>query len=160
MDGAQIDPAEVQYHTGVEDAALAAEAAALDEATAPPAPVVEERPQPTDQAKRETHALFVMVLGPLFGTVAPAWEISAGEVDALAEVYTDLLLKYFPDGVHGLGPEIAALGVTVAIIGPRWKKPRVIEAKPEPEKKDDATKAAAAPKTAPVSPQQDPIVPD
>lgn len=74
--------------------------------------------------------------------MAPAWNVSAAEVEQLADCYALLLDKYFPGGVGQVGPELGAALVTLAVIGPRWSLPRRIEEKPAREGAQDAGHAA------------------
>ena len=73
------------------------------------------------------------------GTVAPAWKISKGEQDTLTDAYAAVIDKYFPGGLS-MGPEVGALLVTAAIIGPRLGQPmREEEPKTMPERGADET---------------------
>lgn len=82
------------------------------------------------------------VLQPVIDLVcaiaAPNWEIKAGERQAMAESYGELVDKYFPDGMGAWGVELNALLVTTAIIGPRVAsgKPRVKEEPRQPQAGD------------------------
>jgi len=84
--------------------------------------VVPPEPKPIDTKKE-----LAVLLSPVFGIIAPAWEVTDDEIDLLAESYADAINKYFPDGLS-LGVEVGAIMSTVMIFGPRWGKPRKISA--------------------------------
>ena len=81
-------------------------------------------------------------LAPLFALLAPAWEVTAGEVDALADAYAPVVDKYWPGGV---GVEGGALLVTAAVLAPRLGRPR---RRPDP----DPAPGPAPPAPAPAGP--------
>ncbi|OBU24959.1 hypothetical protein C0Z01_14185 [Photobacterium kishitanii] len=64
------------------------------------------------------HALSICMLGT-FSVVAPNWGVSADECNALAECYSTVIDKYFPDAGDSYGVEISALLMTVGVIGSR-----------------------------------------
>lgn len=110
-----------------EEAALGAEGVALegehitaDEASAG----AEESPQPK--------AADVLAIGlrKTFDVLAPAWGVSDDECAMLGASYGALIEKYFPN--IAVGPEAAAIGVTFAVFGSRWGKPRKIEPEETP----------------------------
>lgn len=119
-------------------AALAGAAAAADAAADP---VLDPAAPPKPEPVMPTDMAMVMLLSPLFATLAPNWNIEKSEIEQLAKVYGAVVDKYFPGGII-LGPEISAVMLTLAIFGPRIGKPRKIE----------APKAEPAPKDAPASP--------
>lgn len=98
---------------------LLAEAEQLDE----PAPGEQLPPDNQVEADLDSAELLAGVIGPLFVILAPAWEVTAPEVDALASAYGKVLDKYFPGGLS-MGPELGAVMATVAVIGPRLRLPR------------------------------------
>ena len=102
-----------------EVSALAAEAAALDTAAAPPG----EGEPPTPPAPELSTAEILRPLARLlFDVLAPKWQVGDEESAALAESYAAVLDKYFPGGFAGRwAAEFNALILTVAIIGPRLK---------------------------------------
>ena len=114
-------------------AAQAEDAAALDRAAAAAAagmapPPAESPAQPsTADALAPPPLSTADVLGPLIGAafriVAPAWGVSDAEVRELAGAWAPVLDKYFPDGI-ALSVEFNAAIITLALIGPRWGKPR------------------------------------
>jgi len=112
-------------------AALDGEAAALlseAETLETPPPTAAEQAEIAEQAA-ETKQALVMVIGPAFSLLAPAWNVQDQEVEALADAYAALLDKYWPGGLQGFGVEINALLITLAVFGPRLKMPRKIEEK-------------------------------
>lgn len=111
----------------VDAAALDRAAAAASAGMAPPAgaegqPSTAAAPPPLSTAD---------VLGPLIGAgfriVAPAWGVSEAEARDLAGAWAPVLDKYFPGGI-ALSVEFNAAIVTLALIGPRWGKPRQLPA--------------------------------
>ena len=90
-----------------------------------------------DTPEPKTAEILHPVLMMGFGVIAPNWQISDEEAFQLAEVYGQLIDKYFPDGMGNYGAEITAVMVTGAIVLPRLKTPRKIEPK------EDEQKAAA-----------------
>lgn len=103
-------------------------------------------PTPEDQAEtaaqvQETAQALVLVIGPAFQLLAPAWNVQDEEVKALADAYAALIEKYWPGGLQGFGVELNALLVTLAVFGPRLKMPRKVERRVEQETADDAQAA-------------------
>ena len=88
----------------------------------------------------EWKQIITILLGTGFSVATPNWGIQKAEVEAMSDAYAPLLNKYFPD-ISALGPEIAAVLVTAAILGPRIGMDRKIEDREEvpvkqtPEKK-------------------------
>ncbi len=111
-----------------EAAALLSEAESLE--TPPPSPT--EQAEQAAQAA-ETKQALVMVIGPAFSLLAPAWNVQDQEVDALSDAYAALIDKYWPGGLQGFGVEINALLITLAVFGPRLKMPRKLEKPVEQE---------------------------
>lgn len=77
-----------------------------------------------NDAREEFKTLFTAVLSPLFPVVAPAWQVSNPEVEALAESYAAVAAEYCPEGVGEIGPWAGAAITTLAIFGPRVRMPR------------------------------------
>ncbi len=77
-----------------------------------------------DQSQAEVIALLVAVLTPTFVIIAPNWQITPAEVQQLAQAYAPVILKYFPDGLGDVGPELAAALVTMTVLGSRIGTPR------------------------------------
>lgn len=91
--------------------------------------------QPEAEAQGvEQKQMLAALLHLTLSAVAPAWEVQEGECAALAESYDAVIQKYWPGGLK-IGPEFTAVAVTLAVFGPRWKKPR---------RKDDASEEATA----------------
>lgn len=80
-----------------------------------------------------TKELLSPAVALLCAVAVPNWEISQPEQDALCDCYAALIDKYFPDGLN-IGPEMAAIGVTAAIVVPRLGQPRQL---PVDEPKQD-----------------------
>lgn len=77
-----------------------------------------------DPNQAEVVALLVAVLTPTFVIIAPNWQITPAEVQQLAQAYAPVILKYFPDGLGDVGPELAAALVTMTVLGSRIGTPR------------------------------------
>lgn len=126
----------------INDAGLAADlerlaAEAATDATPPAvAAMRENQAQAAALEQQETAAALALLLEPAFGLLAPGWNVQAGECQALAGAWSPVLVKYFPGGIGQMGPELTALLVTAAVIGPRLGKPRTVD-------KQDDGKAAA-----------------
>ena len=91
--------------------------------------------------KVDTKKELAALLGPTFQILAPGWQVSAQEVDLLAESYADVLDKYFPGGVS-LGVEVNAVLCTFMIFGPRWGHPRKLP-KGQQQQQQQPTRQAA-----------------
>lgn len=74
-----------------------------------------------------------MLLSSAFSILAPAWDVSDVEIEALAQSNGAAIDAWFPDGfLNGKwGATLAAVSVTVGVIGPRLKAPRTAPAAPE-----------------------------
>jgi hypothetical protein len=81
-------------------------------------------PEKEKEPEIPTSQVLVMVIGPLFDILAPAWEVSDEEKQSLAGAYAPVVDKYFP-GMDA-GPEIVAIAITAMVIAPRMGKPRKI----------------------------------
>lgn len=133
-----IDPAESIQRDLAE---LAAEAGAEYDpatggATAAAIGAASAAPDPNAEGEREYRDAVALVLAPAFEILAPAWKVTSREVDQLAGAYAAVLQKYYPGGMAMLGPEFAAVAVTVMVIAPRINTARQSDqgdAKPEPE---------------------------
>ena len=105
--------------------------AAAREAAANMAPETATAPDAPGAAAAPPQPSTADVLGPLIGAafriVAPAWGVSEAEARELAGAWAPVLDKYFPDGLV-LSIEFNAVIVTLALIGPRWGKPRQLPA--------------------------------
>lgn len=77
-----------------------------------------------DPAASEVEGLMIAVLTPTFAIIAPNWQVQPPEVQQLAQAYTPVMLKYFPDGIGEVGPELAAVLVTLTVLGSRIGTPR------------------------------------
>lgn len=92
-----------------------------------------------DPAGADVEGLMIAVLTPAFAILAPNWQVQPPEVQQLAQAYTPVMLKYFPDGIGEVGPELAAVLVTLTVLGGRIGTPRRVvvvqeEAANAPEK--------------------------
>lgn len=83
-------------------------------------------------------ALTVCLLGG-FSILAPNWEVSQDECTALAECYSTVIDKYFPDAAGSFGVEVSALLMTAGVIGSR-----MMQGKPRKEKTVDELKHVGA----------------
>lgn len=63
-------------------------------------------------------ALSVCLLGG-FSILAPNWAVTSDECNALAECYSGVIDKYFPDAANSFGVEASALMLTAGVIGSR-----------------------------------------
>ena len=86
---------------------------------------------PARVAPGETAALLAPLVDVLCNSIPRLSGITAANRATLAGAYADVLDKYFPGGVASWGPEVGALLVTAAIIGPCYLRPP-IEGKAEP----------------------------
>ena len=109
--------------------------------SAPPPP-----PPPASEVYRE---LLEPLLYMGFQVLAPNWEISKVEAETLADNYAPLLAKYFPETPDKFGPEITAAFCTVAILGPRLRKPRKLNGPEQPEAGEISQAPPGAPERAP-----------
>lgn len=114
---ASLAPGELDMLAGI-GAQLDADTTPADPNAPEPAPAPEVIP---------TGEVLNMVLAPAFALLAPNWKITDSESRQLADVYGQVLDKWFPDLMSNVGPELAAALVTVAILGPRLGKPRKLE---------------------------------
>lgn len=89
-------------------------------------------PNPVDPGP-STADILEQLLGPTFEIVCPNWQISSLETKQLAGAYGQVIDKYFPD--VNLGCEMAAILLTVGILGTRIGTPRHKEPK-KPEKSE------------------------
>ncbi len=96
----------------------------------------------------EYNALLCGLLGPMFLIIAPGWNVQQSEVEMLAGAYSALLQKYFPDGPGNFGPELGAVAITIAVVGPRLRLAR----KPKTEEKPAAAQPAKAVSAEPSKP--------
>lgn len=96
-----------------------------------------------DPQYAEMQGLLIAVLTPSFAIIAPNWQLRPDEVRQLAAAYTPVMLKYFPDGLGEVGPELAAVMVTLTILGSRIGTPRRIVIVKEEAANGDPEKAAA-----------------
>lgn len=115
-------------------ASIDAEFSALAELANDPQTDAEEaaKAAAVDGAETTYRALFAMAVTPLRDVLVPAWQISDQELNLLADAYAKLAAKYWPDPSNA--PEVYALLITAAIIGPRLKLPRKL---PDPAKPDE-----------------------
>ena len=91
------------------------------------------------EAAQEVDEYAALVEGlavPLFGIMAPAWNVTPAECKALGQGVAPVLAKYFPGGASNPGPEDTAVVTVAVIFGPRIGTPRKVA--------DDKPKAAAA----------------
>lgn len=77
-----------------------------------------------DPERAEVEGLMIAVLTPAFAILAPNWQVQPPEVRELAQAYTPVMMKYFPDGIGEVGPELAAVLVTLTVLGGRLGTPR------------------------------------
>jgi hypothetical protein len=84
--------------------------------------------QQNDQHAANVYAETKMVINagltPVFGIMAPNWNVTKGEVDQLAEAWAAVLLVYYPNGFADMGPWFGATLATAAVFGPRIGQPR------------------------------------
>jgi hypothetical protein len=113
-------------------AALEGELLGAGEGVAGAAPAGAEPP-----AGPTTGELIAALLRPTFDIMAPAWAVSDGECAMLGESYGAVVDKYFPDFAFGV--ELTAIMVTLAVFGPRMRRPM------KAEKKEPAADAEALP---------------
>jgi len=85
---------------------------------------------------------MIAVLTPTFAVLAPNWQVQPPEVQQLAQAYVPVMLKYFPDGIGEVGPELAAVLVTLTVLGSRLGTPRRVVVVQE-EAANDGNKTAA-----------------
>ena len=78
-------------------------------------------PEPEPEPEIPTDQVVLMVIGPLFDVLAPAWNVTTEEKQALSKAYGDLIDKYFPD--VQTGPEVGAILVTGMVLAPRIGQP-------------------------------------
>lgn len=113
------------------------------------APEPDHEPEATADEPVSREKIDQMLAGFLFLTfnqvIAPRrgehWAMTDAECAALGEAYGDLLEKYFPE--LKVGPEVAAIVVSVAVFGPRIGQDVVIARKAaKAAKADKATQAA------------------
>ena len=126
-----VNPAQVEQELAALENEIAGDSVGVESSGISPGP---------DQAEKEWKEMLGQLFGPLFGIFAPAWNVQTKEVEALAEAYAPVLVKYCPD-VSGFGPEIGALFTTTAVFGPRLKMPRKAPALPETESQEGADNA-------------------
>lgn len=123
---------------GLEGKAAALEGELLGKGEAPPgggaAPGGDAGQAPAGPTNAE---LLTALLRPTFDIMAPSWNVSDMECAMLGEAYGAVIDKYWPDFAFGV--ELTALLATVAVFGPRMRRP----AKAEPM--EIATDAAPAP---------------
>lgn len=77
-----------------------------------------------EPAQPETRQIVQPLLEMGFAVLAPNWGVSQPEIEQLSGAYSDLLDKYFPDGLGDHGLEINAILITGAIVLPRLRMPR------------------------------------
>lgn len=122
MPRAKVEAADPVAEMSPEDlaelAALEAEAVEAAEAATPAADPVEVAEGPP------TSELLLPVISMAAAGLAPAWKVEPVECEQLAEVYGDLVDKYWPAGVGSFGPELTAAMVTAAVFMPRIGTPR------------------------------------
>ncbi|PLA73514.1 hypothetical protein CYQ88_10855 [Hydrogenovibrio sp. SC-1] len=75
-----------------------------------------------------TKELIQPIVNFATAVMAPNWEIQAEENEMLADAYSSLLDKYFPNAMGNFGVELNALLITAAVLTPRLGKPRFVEA--------------------------------
>jgi hypothetical protein len=92
-----------------------------------------EQYQPAEAVSVSGAELIFPVVGLACAVLAPSWNITTDEQQALADNYGAVIDKYFPEGAGSFGVELSALLVTGAILAPRLGTPR----KPEKETKTD-----------------------
>lgn len=96
-----------------------------------------------DPEEAEMQGLMIAVLTPAFAVLAPNWQVQPPEVQQLAAAYTPVLMKYFPEGLGEVGPELAAVLVTLTVLGGRLGTPRRIVVVQEEAANGSPEKAAA-----------------
>lgn len=82
--------------------------------------------------------LLTALLRPTFDIMAPNWMVTDMECAMLGEAYGAVIDKYWPDFAFGV--ELTALLVTVAVFGPRMRRPAKAAQK---ETENDAAPAPA-----------------
>ena len=100
-------------------------------------------PQKQEQQQHSTADVLAPVLQITFGLIASRrgqhWALNDGEAKEAAEAYGSVIDKYFPETTTG--PELTAVIVTLAIVGPRLGQDKVVaarkaQAEQEAEKKE------------------------
>ncbi len=88
-------------------------------------------PEQQQGPQHSTADVLAPVLQITFGLIASRrgqhWALSDGEAKEAAEAYGTVIDKYFPD--VNTGPELTAVIVTLAIVGPRLGQDRVVAAR-------------------------------
>ncbi len=130
--GVEADAAAVDPVAELEQRAEALESEVAGEGDPGVAPEPETASVPTEQ-------ILLPVISAAFAILAPAWQVSAGECRQLAQAWAVVVDKYFPDLPSG--PELQAVIITLAVVGPRLGKPR---REPEPEKREEGEGAGGA----------------
>jgi len=140
-------PADAPPPAALNEGALASDIQRLatDAGTAPAspaaAPIAPAGPSALElETRKDLRGLLVLV-----GMVgAPNWNIQPEEYDALAEGGARVLLKYWPDGMGTMGPEMG-LGITLlAIAAPRMAAGLPLRADPPKPDQDKGDKGAAS----------------
>lgn len=99
----------------------------------------EPTPQETAQAqnnKNELQGAIALLLNTGFSVLTPNWKVQPEETEMLAQAYTELIDKYFPDGLTRFGVEVNALLITLVFLAPRLKMPRKLPKEQDAEKND------------------------
>ena len=98
------------------------------------------------QGQPKTADILAPMLQITFGLLAakrgPHWKLSDLEAVEAARAYGDVIDKYWPDAA--IGPEAAAVLVTLAVFGPRVMQDKKLEAEKAKQEKpgaDDGEKA-------------------
>lgn len=119
-------------------------------------PPLGEDPVTAEQQQQEpevpTAEVLQAVIHPAFVLLAPNWNVQPEESAALAEAYAPVIDKYFPDAGSGMGPELMAVTVSLAVLGPRLAIPRKAQAQ-EVTVTEPEPKTHSAPEAKPAEPE-------
>lgn len=120
--------AEAEKEDGAGDYIPGKEGAAKDPAAGPPEPPTSEVLKP----------LLMITFGLVASRKGEHWALNEMEAEEAAKAYGDVIDKYYPEAKGG--PEVTAVIVTLALVGPRIGRDKMIameKAKAEAEKKGD-----------------------
>ena len=118
--GAAGDAVALETAARVAAAGMAEPVLPPDGADVPPGPA---------PAALSTVDVLAPLVGAAFRIVAPAWNVTDAEARELASAWAPVLDKYFPGGLL-LSVEFNAVIVTLALVGPKWGKPRTLPVPP------------------------------
>lgn len=100
-------------------AALAEDIARLEVEALPQAQPAAAAPMVPAAMEVETAADLTAIFELAFGVLAPNWNVQKSECSALGAGGAKVLLKYWPDGLGTMGPELGLAITVLAVAGPR-----------------------------------------